>query len=141
VANSFLLAKGNDLHKHRAMVLQVCASLALLGLAWAVCLWGLLFMQAYWPVPMQWLPDKEFFYAAAIFGVCSFAVGTMSVISIRLRDEWFVAGWQLLFMLVWVLALFAVDLAYIFSDLLLMGGMAYGVLLWRWLKLIPAEDV
>ncbi len=141
VVNSLLLAKGNDLHKRRSLVLQVCGGLALLGLVWAVCLWGLLFVQPYWSVPVQWLPDQDFFYAAAVFGVCSFAVGTVSVVSVRLADEWFVAGWQLLFMLVWVLALFVADLEHVFSGLLLMGGLAYGVLLWRWLSLIPAKDV
>lgn len=141
VVGSLLLAKGNDLHKSRTLVLRVCVGLALLGLGWAACLWGLLFAQPYWPVPVQWLPDQDFFYAAAVFGVCSFAVGTVSVISIRLGDEWFVAGWQLLFMLVWAFALFTADLTQVFSGLLLMGGTAYGVLLWRWLSLIAAKDI
>jgi hypothetical protein len=37
VVNSLLLAMGNDLHKRRRLVLQVCAGLTLLGLVWAVC--------------------------------------------------------------------------------------------------------
>lgn len=141
VVNSLLLAKGNDLHERRALLVQVCVGLALLGMIWSACLWGLLFVQPYWSVPAHWLPEQDFFYAAAVFGVGSFAVGTVSVVSIRLRDEWFVAGWQLLFMLVWVLALFVSDLNHVFSGLLIMGGLAYGVLLWRWLILIPAKDV
>lgn len=139
VVNTFLLAKGNALHESRSRVLQVCAGLALVGAAWVACLWGLLFVQTYWALPEQWVPDEGFFHAAALFGVCSFAVGTVSVISIRLRDEWFVAAWQLLFMLAWMLALYVADLEQVFSGLLLMGGLAYGVLLWRWISLIPAQ--
>jgi hypothetical protein len=83
-------------------------------MTWSACLWGLLFVQPYWPVPAYLLPEQDFFYAAAVFGVGSFAVGTVSVVFIRLRDEWFVASWQLLFMLVWVLALFVFDLNHVF---------------------------
>jgi hypothetical protein len=141
VVNSLLLAKGNDLHERRVLLVQVCVGLALLGMTWSACLWGLLFVQPYWPVPANWLPESDFFYAAAVFAVSSFAVGTVSVVSVRLGDEWFVAGWQLLFMLLWVLALYVSNLNHVFSGLLIMGGLAYGVLLWRWFSLIPTKDV
>jgi hypothetical protein len=35
--------------------------------------------------------------------------------------------------------LYVADLEQVFSGLLLMGGLAYGVLLWRWISLIPAQ--
>lgn len=141
VVNTFLMAKGNALHTQRIYVLRLCAGLVALASLWVGILWVLLYGQAYWQVPDQWVPDPEFFNAAAFFGVCSFAVGSVSVVSIRLRDEWFVAGWQLIFITVWVITLYLTDLEHAFSGLLFVGGLAYGVLMWRWLSLMPAEKV
>jgi O-antigen/teichoic acid export membrane protein len=141
VVNTFLMAKGNALHTQRLHVLRLCAGLAALASLWVGILWVLLYGQDYWHVPDQWIPDPEFFNAAAFFGVCSFAVGTVSVVSIRLHDEWFVAGWQLLFMTVWAITLCLTDLQFAFSGLLYLGGLAYGVLMWRWLTLMPAEEI
>jgi O-antigen/teichoic acid export membrane protein len=136
VTNTFLLGKGNDLHFDEKKVLKVFLGLTLIGVLWIVCLWVILFLQVYWILPPEWKIDSEFFYAAAFFGVCSFAVGSISVISIRLKDEWFVAFWQLFFILVWFLGVVMMDLQQIFTLLLWIGGLAYVVLLWRWVAQI-----
>jgi hypothetical protein len=141
VVNTFLMAKGNALHTQRLPVLRLCAGLGTLACLWVGILWVLLYGQVYWHVPDQWIPDPEFFNAAAFFGVCSFAVGTVSVVSIRLRDEWFVAVWQLLFMTVWAITLCLTDLQFAFSGLLYLGGLAYGVLMWRWLSLMKRLEL
>lgn len=136
VTTTFLLGKGNDLHFDEKKVLKVFLGLTLIGALWIVCLWVILFLQVYWILPPEWKIDSEFFYAAAFFGVCSFAVGSLSVISIRLKDEWFVAFWQLFFILIWFLGVVMMDLQQIFTLLLWIGGLAYVVLLWRWIAQI-----
>lgn len=141
VVNSHLLEKGNLIHTRRAIVLKIFFSLVLIGAVWTSFLWLLSYEQSIFILPKEWIPNQDFFVAASFFGVFSFAVGSLSLISIRLRDEWFVAVWQLVFMLTWVVALFTFDPMGIFTYLLFMGGVAYVFLMWRWIWLITASEV
>lgn len=136
VVNTLLMGQGNALHTSAKQTLQACAVLALLAGMWVSCLGWVLYVQPFWVVPIQWQPRPEFFGAAAFFGVCSFAVGSISIVSIRLHDEWFVAVWQMGFMLVWLVCAWALGLQDVFALLLWLGGLAYWVLLARWLSKI-----
>jgi hypothetical protein len=141
VVNSHLLEKGNLIHTRRALVLKTFFGLILIGVAWTFCLWFLSYEQSIFLLPKDWIPNQDFFVAASFFGVCSFAVGSLSLISIRLKDEWFVAIWQLAFMLIWMFTLFIFEPMGIFTYLLFMGGIAYVFLMWRWIWLITAREV
>lgn len=139
VTNTLLLAKGNILHLDAKKVFKTFSILFLIGALWVLCLWVLLFLQEYWILPPEWKIDLTFFHAAAFFGVSSFAVGALSIVSIRLKDEWFMAFWQLLFIFIWCVAVVMMDLQQIFALLLWIGGLAYIVLLWRWMLQISLK--
>jgi hypothetical protein len=111
-------------------------ALALFAIAFCVALGvGLvLFVQPWWPVPSHWLLEKNLFLAVAFFSASSFAVGTLSVVAIRLRDEWFLAAWQALALVAWGGLLWLLPSERAFTAMLLTGGAAYWLLMLRWTR-------
>lgn len=138
--NSYLLEKGNLAHTQIKLVMKAFYSLILISTAWIFCLWVFFYGEFHFNLPKDWIPNQEIFISASFFWASSFAVGAISLISIRLKDEWFMACWQLILILIWMVALFLFDPQKIFTFLLIMGGLAYIFLMWRWTWLIKSKD-
>lgn len=50
-----------------------------------------------------WTVAPSLYWAACAFLVSSFAIGAISIIAVRLRDEWFLALWQFAALLCWLM--------------------------------------
>jgi hypothetical protein len=83
-------------------------------------------------MPAHWVLDRPLYLAVSFFLSSSFAVGSLSIIGIRQRDEWFLVAWQLLSLLVWGVALLLLPSPKAFEVMLILGGLAYWVLVGRW---------
>ncbi len=138
--NTYLLEKGNLAHTQIKLVMKAFYGLVLISAAWIFCLWFFFYGGFNFNLPKDWIPNQEIFISASFFWASSFAVGAISLISIRLKDEWFMACWQLILIFIWALGLFVFDPERIFKYLLIMGGLAYIFLMWRWTWLINSKD-
>jgi len=85
-----------------------------------------------WQLPERWRMEGDMFWPAVFFLSASFAVGGLSIVSIRLKDEWFLTGWQAVALASWGGVLLLMPSVEAFRWMLLLGGCAYGVLLLRW---------
>lgn len=129
---SVLLKSGNRLHKEGKSILIKSVFLFLFAILLALALYFGIYIQTAIPFPVKWKLDESLFYAASLFFACSFAVGTVSIISVRLKDEWFVALWQLAFIVIWIITLVIFSSSAAFVYMLFIGGFGYWILVVRW---------
>lgn len=131
--NALLLKEGNALHRSRNNIFLLFVFLFFIGAIFSLALWFFLNYQSVISIPLAWKIDPYFFIAAAFFGVSSFSVGAISIVSVRLNDDWFIAWWQLLFVMVMGFVIFLYENIDGFLCSLLLGGFAYFVLIARWI--------
>lgn len=127
-----LLREGDALHRSARRMRRLAALLACAATVLAVLLWFGLFVQRWLLVPMQWRMPPGLFVGAVIFLGSSFAVGSISVAAIRLKDEPFLAVWQTVALAGWCIGIWLAPTPDGFTGLLLWGALAYWALLWRW---------
>jgi hypothetical protein len=130
--NAMLIKAGDTWHLARERIAKLAAGLFVLAAVVALCIDWALHGQQIVPLPSHWVLDRSLYMTAAFFLCSSFAVGSLSVIGIRQRDEWFLAAWQFVAVLAWVLALIFLPSTAAFQAMLSLGGLAYWVLVWRW---------
>jgi O-antigen/teichoic acid export membrane protein len=132
---SVLLRGGNGLHKEGRDIAIKAALLFFIAILLTGILYWAIYIQTLILFPEEWKLDKLLFIAAVFFMACSFAVGSVSVLGIRLQDEWFLACWQLVFLVIWAVILIYLpsDLAFVY--MLAIGGVGYWILLIRWVTL------
>lgn len=133
--NSTLLKSGSRFHENSREIIEKVGLLFFIAVALAGVLYWIIYIQRFIPFPDNWRLDKVFFFAAAFFFVCSFAVGTVSVLSVRLKDEWFLARWQLAFVIIWGIILIYFRSSWAFVFMLIIGGLGYWILIARWVGL------
>lgn len=130
--NATLLREGNGLHRSARRMVLLAAWLGMAAAAMAGMLWVGLFVQPWWTVPAPWRMPPALCAAAAFFLGSSFAVGSISVAAIRLKDETYLALWQTVALAGWAVGIWMAPTPNGLVGLLLWGGLAYWVLLWRW---------
>lgn len=138
---SVLLNSGNRLHEDARSILGKVMLLFCIAVTIAGILYWSIYNQTIFPFPDQWKLSKLLFYSAGFFFACSFAVGTMSILGVRLKDEWFLAGWQLVFLSLWTVILIIFRSSEAFVFMLILGGMGYWILLSRWVRLSKIKHV
>ncbi|MGR8931765.1 MAG: hypothetical protein ACU836_14090 [Gammaproteobacteria bacterium] len=128
-----LLRSGNQLHTNIRKIITQVILLFFLASLLIIVLYLSIYTQTAFPFPEKWKLDTDLFIAAGFFIASSFSVGSVSIISIRLKDEWFVAWWQLIFLLLWGMVLFQFqsDLAFVY--MMIAGGLGYWILAARWI--------
>lgn len=132
---SVLLKGGNRLHEEGGSILTKVILLFFMAVLLAGMLYWAIYIQTFIPFPEAWKLDESLFCAASFFLACSFAVGTVSIIGVRLRDEWFLANWQLAFIVLWAALLMFFHSNTAFVYMLVVGGVGYWILLARWVIL------
>lgn len=83
-----------------------------------------------------WRYRGDFYFSMSMFLTFSFSVGAISMLAVRLRDEWFLAMWQAVALLIWVavFGLFAQE--YALNLALNAGAIMYMILGLRWRSLL-----
>ncbi len=126
--------KYDDTHKSGRR--QVRLVLALMATS---VIWSSVFIIVFNLLPQQLLGNKWelpilVYASVAIFNSFAFSIGSISVVAIRQKDEWFVTWWQLSMVLLSCVILLFQPSPQGFAIALTIGGLSYLVLLKRWLK-------
>lgn len=132
---SMLLKNGNQLHENSKNILYKAFLFLLIAILLSNIIYYMIYVQIAIPFPEKWRLEKPLFYSANFFLACSFAVGTVSILGIRLKDEWFLAYWQIALISSWVIILLFFHSSSAFIYMLSIGGIGYWILLFRWLIL------
>lgn len=83
----------------------------------------------------DWSITPSMYWAACAFLVASFAIGAISIIAIRLYDEWFLALWQVAALLCWVVIYAVMPSGEFVIPALWIGSAMYIFLGLRWRNL------
>lgn len=81
---------------------------------------------------VDWTVEQPIYWAACSFFICSFAIGAVSIIAIRLHDEWFLAFWQLAALVCWVIIYSLIPSEKFVVPALWIGSAMYILLGLRW---------
>jgi hypothetical protein len=130
--NALLMKSSNVLHRQPWRLLGLALGLFVLALTTGAFIHMASIGVLPWQLPERWRMEGDMFWPAVFFLSASFAVGGLSIVSIRLKDEWFLTGWQAVALASWVGVLLLMPSVEAFRWMLLLGGCAYGVLLLRW---------
>jgi hypothetical protein len=87
-----------------------------------------------------WRYRGDFYFSMSMFLTFSFSVGAISMLAVRLRDEWFLTIWQAAALLIWggVFGLFAQ--AHALNLALNAGAVMYIILGLRWRYLLKKNS-
>lgn len=129
---SVLLKSDNRLHEEGRGIIVKAFQLFFAAITIAAMLYWAIYVQAIIPFAQKWKLDEPLFFAAGFFLASSFAVGTVSIVGVRLKDEWFIAYWQLAFIAIWAIMLLLLGSSVVFIYMLVIGGIGYWMLLARW---------
>lgn len=55
-----------------------------------------------WFLGKGWAYQTDLFLSVSLFFTVSYSIGAISVLAVRLRDEWFMTQWQAVSLLIWV---------------------------------------
>lgn len=133
VVNSYLLRETSTAHSKIPVILSLVTALFCGALALSSIGYWVLYGQSYISISVEWLVDEVVYLSIAFFMSSSFAVGALSVVSIRIRDEWFLSCWQIFFVMLGVAIIFWFSSLVGFVVYLVLGGLAYWILLFRWI--------
>lgn len=131
-AITLMLMKKDFVHVKWSVVQRVLY--ANIALCIGVCITAaipILGLQVQW-LGAGWQVSSSLFFASSVFLTACFAVGAISIVAIRLRDEWFMAIWQLLAVLCWVGIYLVTSPSSFIVPSLLFGALMYAVLYFRW---------
>lgn len=131
---SVLLKSGNDFHLGGTKIAKNVALLFSIAMVLVILVYMAIYVQDLYVFPFHWRLDLSLFWSASLFFCSSFAVGSVSVICVRLKDEWFVAIWQGLLIIIWIIVLLLFNSSVAFTYMLLIGSVGYLLLLYRWVR-------
>lgn len=135
-AQSFLLKRTSVLHKSKKVILLLFILLFSIAVTLAGSWYLMLYIQDFIEIPSDWVIEKYLFISTMIFFSLSFSIGSLSIISIRLIDEWFVVYWQAILLVMWSIVFFGMKDLSSFYNMLIVSGLLYFILLFRWVRLI-----
>jgi O-antigen/teichoic acid export membrane protein len=87
-----------------------------------------------------WTVSQSMYYAACAFLVSSFAIGAISILAVRLHDEWFLAFWQFSALLCWLVIYAMMPPGEFVIPALWVGSGMYVLLGLRWRALATARE-
>jgi hypothetical protein len=89
-----------------------------------------------WFLGKDWTYQTDLFLSVCLFLTASYSIGAISVLAVRLRDEWFLTQWQAVALLIWgAIFMFlpiGTSILYAFN----VGALMYVVLGLRWYILL-----
>lgn len=135
VVNAYMVKADNRLHLQSRLIFLSGVALFALALIWAVLVYWGINLQSFYPVPHEWRVSPLLYVGICFFTISSFAVGTLALVAVRLRDEWFLSAWQVVLVVLGALVLFSARSLEGLLAYLVGGGLAYWLLLFRWVWL------
>ncbi len=93
-----------------------------------------------WFLGKGWTYQADLFVSVSLFLTISYSIGAISVLAVRLRDEWFLTLWQAVALLIWVAIFILMPNGNSILYALNLGTLMY-ILLWlRWHFLLKKNN-
>lgn len=138
--NTLLFSRNDFTHKSSKRIIRLTFLCLIFSLIYCAFLFSAMYIQPWFILPSKWLMDQYFFGVASFFLVSSFAVGSVSTIAIKQKDERFILFWQILFLAAYIGIVSLLPNNNGITTVFVLGGFAYWILLWRWIWIAKVND-
>lgn len=81
----------------------------------------------------EWIYEKDFYILMSVFYALSSTVGAVSILAVRLKDEWFLTFWQISTILLCAGVLYFLTDIFAIKYSLIVGCLMYALLVTRWI--------
>ncbi len=118
-------------------IIKACFVLSSIG---CITLYILLYFFGNELLGSDWSFELPLYFSISVFLVFSFSIGSISILAIRLHDEWVLLLWQVIAIIFWLISYMLFKDGFL-SFSLILGGFLYIYLLFRWRYLLVRKEV